>query len=206
MDQTPKRSNYNSPLRLRQKEQTRELILEAVAQVMRGAGLGAVTISEVAKVAEVTERTVYRHFSTREELLRAFWKWQLIRSGGDRVTTPESADALYDTIKRLFRRLDADEGIIRAIVMAPEGGEMRRDTNQQRLATMIEFLKPLVPTMSARDRHQMAAGIISVCSILSWMFMRDNCGYDGKRAGEAAAFAVQLMIEGARARETVAPR
>jgi AcrR family transcriptional regulator len=191
---------YNSPLRARQKEQTHDLILSAVAIILGGADLNAVTIGEVARVAEVTERTVYRHFTTRDDLLRAFWKWQLEKSGGATVTEPRTFDELMSNIKRLYASLDADEGVIRAVLSSPEGREMRTIANRTRLEHMLRFVADYVPELPERERHSMASGIISVCSVLSWLFMRDNCGYDGKRAGEAAAFAVQLILEGGRAR------
>ena len=193
-------SGYNSPLRARQKEQTRDLILSAVANILHRAELGEVTIGEVARVAEVTERTVYRHFSTREDLLRAFWRWQLDQSAGNWVPDPKNVEALLEDIRRLFSRLDDDEGVIRAVLSAAEGREIRKQANKLRLTKMLEFLEPLVPGLPERERHSMASGIIAVCSVHSWLFMRDNCGYDGKRAGEAAAYAVQLIIEGGQRR------
>jgi len=58
MNKEPTRSGYNSPLRARQKEQTGVLILSAVAAILRSSVLSAVTTAEVARVAEITERTV----------------------------------------------------------------------------------------------------------------------------------------------------
>ena len=194
------RAGYRSPLRERQKEQTRDLILETVAGILAKADLGAVSVAEVARVAGVTKRTVFRHFSTREELLKAFWTWQLQRSGGQHVIAPRNVEALLETIRRLFDSLDRDEGVIRAVLSAPEGREMRKATNQARFRIMDGFLAPLVPGLADRERADMAAGIVSVCSVLSWLFMRDNCGFDGKRAGEAASLAVALMIEGGQRR------
>lgn len=193
------RGPYHSPLRTRQKEQTGDLILGAVADILRATDLSAVTIAHVAQVAGVTERTVYRHFSTREDLLRAFWKWQLERTGGQRVIAPESMDELLGNIRRLFSSLDAEEGVVRALVGTIEGRDVRRAVNQRRLEHMLAFTEPFVVGMSEHDQHSLAAGIISVCSVLSWLFMRDNCDYDGARAGESAAFAVRMMIEGAQA-------
>src|SRR5271163_4271009 len=117
-------SNYNSPLRARQKQQTHDLILSAVATILRIADLAAVTFGEVARVSEVTERTIYRHFASREDLLRAFWKWQLEKSGGLNVIAPATIDELMSNIKRLFASLDEDEGVIRAVLSSAEGREM----------------------------------------------------------------------------------
>jgi AcrR family transcriptional regulator len=191
---------YNSPLRAQQKEQTRELILAAVAAILSKQATDAVTISEVAKVAGVTMRTVFRHFATREELLSAFWRWQLEQTGGQTILGPKSVEGLLDRIREFFEGLDADENLIRAVISSPEGREIRKQANQVRLEKMLDFVKSIVPELPKRERHNMASGIISVSSVLSWLFMRDNCGYDGKRAGEAAAQTVQYIIEAGQAR------
>jgi AcrR family transcriptional regulator len=191
------RAGYTSKLRARQKEQTSHLILAAVGCILDRAALSAVTIAEVAQVAEMTERTIYRHFSTREELLRAFWRWQLEEAGGERVTDPQTVPALLETVKRLFASLDANEGVIRAMLSSPEGRDIRLQTDRARHDHMLAFLEALAPALPEQERHSLASGIVVVCSVMSWMFMRDHCGYDGPRAGDAAAYAVQLMIEAA---------
>jgi AcrR family transcriptional regulator len=183
-----------------QKERTGHLILAAVATILNRADLAAVTIAEVAQVAEVTDRTVYRHFSTREELLRAFWSWQLQQAAGERVTTPQTLPALLETVQRLFASLDSSEGVIRAMLASPEGRDIRLQTNRARHDHMLAFVEALLPELPAHERHSLASGIVVVSSVMSWMFMRDHCGYDGVRAGEAAAYAVQSMIEAAQRR------
>lgn len=196
----PARAGYTSKLRDRQKAETRTLILASVATILNRDGLAAVTIAEVAQTAEVTERTVYRHFSTREELLKAFWRWQLEQAGGERVTDPESLEALLLTVRRLFASLDANEGVVRAMLASSEGRDLRLQTNRARYAHMLAFVSTLLPDLPEAERHSLAAGIVVVCSVMSWMFMRDHCGFDGARAGDASAYAVRLMIEAARRR------
>lgn len=198
MNKPPTSSAYNSPLRTRQKEQTHALILSAVATILRSYDLRSVTTAEVARVAEVTERTVYRHFPTRDDLLKSFWAWQLEKSGGATVIDPGTPDELMANIKRLFTSLDADEGVIRAVLSSAEGRDLRKIANKARHEHMLHFVTRLNPDLPERDRHSIASGIVSVCSVPSWLFMRDNCGYDGKRAGEAAAVAVRLILEGAK--------
>jgi len=193
-------ANYNSPLRAHQKEQTREMILAAVGTILSAEKTDAVTFAEVARVAGITMRTIFRHFPTREELLSAFWKWQLEQTGGQSILGPASIESLLEKIKEFFQSLDADENLIRAVISSPEGREIRKEANRIRLEKMLEFVKTIVPELSKRERHSMASGIISVSSVLSWLFMRDNCGYDGKRAGEAAALTVQMIIEAGQAR------
>ena len=176
------------------------MILAAVGTILSAGNTDAVTFAEVARVAGITMRTIFRHFPTREELLSAFWKWQLEQTGGQTILEPTSIESLLEKIKEFFASLDSEENLIRAVISSPEGRDIRKEANRIRLEKMLEFVKKIVPELSKRDRHNMASGIISVSSVLSWLFMRDNCGYDGKRAGEAAAFTVQLIIEAGQAK------
>src|ERR1700754_1140849 len=59
----------------RQREETREQILRAVARQLEAGEMEDLSFAEVAKEAGVGERTVYRHFPTKEALLGAFWSW-----------------------------------------------------------------------------------------------------------------------------------
>ena len=60
---------YSSPLRERQAQQTRELILDAVTELLENHRIDEVTTREIAQSAKVSERTVYRHFPDRDALL-----------------------------------------------------------------------------------------------------------------------------------------
>src|ERR1700742_4840084 len=62
-------------LRDRQREETREQILRAVGHQLEQGPLEDLSFAEIAKDAKVGERTVYRHFPTKEALLGAFWAW-----------------------------------------------------------------------------------------------------------------------------------
>jgi glycosyltransferase involved in cell wall biosynthesis len=62
-------------LRDRQKAATREQILRAVARQMEAGRLEELSFADIAAEAGLGERTVYRHFPTKEALLGAFWAW-----------------------------------------------------------------------------------------------------------------------------------
>jgi len=62
-------------LRDRQREETRAQILRAVGRQLEHRSLEDLSFAEIARDADVGERTVYRHFHTKEALLGAFWAW-----------------------------------------------------------------------------------------------------------------------------------
>ena len=62
-------------LRDRQREETRSQILRAVGRQLESRSLEDLSFAEIARDAGVGERTVYRHFPTKEALLGAFWAW-----------------------------------------------------------------------------------------------------------------------------------
>jgi glycosyltransferase involved in cell wall biosynthesis len=70
---TPSDSTPNA--RDRQRAETREQILRAVARQLENGQMDDLSFAEVAKDAGLGERTVYRYFPTKEALLGAFWAW-----------------------------------------------------------------------------------------------------------------------------------
>src|SRR5262249_62319829 len=66
-----------SPITLRDQhsELTRDLIFQALTRLVLDEGVHDVSIQQVADVAGVSHRTVYRYFSSREELLDGLAEW-----------------------------------------------------------------------------------------------------------------------------------
>src|SRR5689334_21346326 len=75
-DKTPEgKRQYHSPLREKQAAQTRELILEQAMKVLAASSGDEILLAEVARQAGISERTLYRYFATREELLEGLSQW-----------------------------------------------------------------------------------------------------------------------------------
>jgi AcrR family transcriptional regulator len=65
-------------LRERKKRQTREAIAAAAMALFRERGFDAVTISDIARAADVSEKTIFNYFPAKEDLV--------FRAGGERRT------------------------------------------------------------------------------------------------------------------------
>src|ERR1044072_4226887 len=134
----PAKPRYHSPLRSRQKEQTRDLILDAVDAILRGAPVSEVTIAAVARQADITERTIYRHFPTREDLLDAVWRRALHAVTGGQDQQAETLEEILDLPRGAYERFEAGAGIVRALLPAPEGVEASKQPAEVRLEMLRE--------------------------------------------------------------------
>src|SRR3954449_2901973 len=98
---------YISPLRERQTSQTRAAILEALGAELGAGGIEDFSVARLARRAGVSERTVYRHFPTREALLDGLSEWynERVADFPDRV----AAEAIPQTIAQVFADFDEHE-------------------------------------------------------------------------------------------------
>src|SRR5215207_6546330 len=59
-------------LRERKKQQTRDLIATTARELFSERGFDAVTVAEIARAADVAEKTVFNYFPTKEDLV--YWR------------------------------------------------------------------------------------------------------------------------------------
>ena len=65
-------------LRERKKQQTRDLIAETARSLFTERGFDAVTVDEVAREADVSRKTVFNYFPTKEDLV--YWRLETFES------------------------------------------------------------------------------------------------------------------------------
>ena len=185
---------YESPLRAEQLEQTRRRILQAMADVLADETVDEVTVPTVAMRAQVSVRTVYRHFPTKEALFDAFGEWAEEHLRLVLHSYPETLEGVREMAPALYRMYDERAPLIRAL-LSKRGQDVRARTRRRRLKTFEKAMQEVTGELEPAERRQALAVVYLLVSAPAWQAMRDQWGLDGAEAGRAAAWAVRVLTD-----------
>ncbi len=184
---------YNSPLREEKARETREAILTALFELMETTGVADdVSMEAIAQQAGVQRRTIFRHFANKDEMLAAFWPWLNARIGTS--ATPRTLNEIVDGPRQAFPRFDLHEPVIRASLHSKAGREMRLGTVSGRRAHFAQALAPAVASLSASETWKVEALAHLLFSASAWEVLKDYGGLSGAQAGEAASWALEVIL------------
>lgn len=184
---------YDSPLRRRQQAETRDAILAATAAIVEAEGLDALSYSAIAVRAGVQERTVFRHFPTRGELLEAFWQWVNGQAG---ITGfPASEEELLRLPPEVYDRFDRQAGMMSALVFSEAGRKFRLRVNDERQEAYRRILSTHTQGLDDATATRIRAVIQLLYSATAWATMRDHWHLDGRAAGETVAWAIGCLLD-----------
>lgn len=169
----------------------------ALAKLLR-AGEADVTFETLARESGVPQRTLYRHFESKEALFGAFWPW--MNATIEVPDRPQDAEALVAHIPALFAAFDRDEELVRAMLHHPHGRAARLAAAAARRTKFAEALREVTGGMSPEATRRLLAAVTALCSASGWETMKDNWGLSGPAAAEAAQWAVHALINEARGR------
>ncbi len=186
---------YDSPLRTDQQQGTRQRILEAVVAELEEKLPEELSFPSIAERARVAERTVYRHFPTREDLMDAFWTWWIAGPFGVPTDEAMTPDEVPDFIARIYAAFDRHEQVSRALVFSPSGREIRNRSRGGRLKMIETTFASMTRRLSDDDRKVALAVIQMLYSITTWQTLRDLRKLSGPEAQRAAQWAARVLID-----------
>ena len=189
---TDMKSPQPTSIRQQYKEQTRIRILDAAIELIEEAGEAPLTIAAVANRAGVTDRTVYRHFETRDALVRATWSHmqQRVASRG----FPRTANEMIQSPPQLFPRFDRARGLVRASLYSRAGLDMRMSSNAERQEATLSSVTDAFPIADRSWLMRRAAIAQLINSAYAWEVMGQYWGLDGDEAGKAASEALAVLL------------
>jgi AcrR family transcriptional regulator len=180
------------PLRDARSAVVRDRVLAGVADVL--AAGDDLTFARVAEAADVPERTVYRHFPTRQALLSAVVDWVNQRVGEQRPTTADEAGEL---VRRAFPVFDEVAPLVRELLAAHDGLPARLADNDRRQRAALDLIRHHAPAADPSTARRLAAVVQLLTSAAAWQTMRDYWGFDGPEAAEASALAIDHLLTSA---------
>src|SRR5919112_5461264 len=90
-------------LRERKKQQTRELIAETARRLFSERGFERVSVAEIAREADVSEKTVFNYFPTKEDLV--YWRLETFEEELlETIRSRTVGEAGLDAFGRFVRR------------------------------------------------------------------------------------------------------
>lgn len=158
------------PLRRDQANAVRERILAAALRVMEEGQ--EPHMRTVAIEAEISERTIYRYFASRDDLEAA------IQPEIQSRVSAEMADditGLEDYAKRLFTAFETNERLARSLATAR--WVPTKKTRPANLRALRKLLDEAFPSASKADRESAAAALRVPLSAAGWAYLKD-CGFD----------------------------
>jgi AcrR family transcriptional regulator len=184
---------YRSELRRRQVEETRAAILDATVRVM-ARGLASTSIPAVAREADVSVPTVYRHFRTKRDLFAALYPHMVYRGRMLQLPLPESLDGFGPGLRKQFASLDAIGDTERAAMASPTGEEARRANMPRRIARTRELADVIVPKGSTIDRERLTRLLVVLTGQAAFRTWRDDLGCTPDEAADDVEWAVRTLI------------
>jgi AcrR family transcriptional regulator len=176
----------------RHTEQTRLWLVEAACDLLESEPEAALVNAAIAQRAGVSERTVYRHFPTRETLLDA-----VATEAGRRLAMPAVPDSLAGLLQypqALFAAFEAQPALTRAALKPEVFARMRDGQAAQRWTELQGLLAHSCPDAPEIERRQAAANIRYLLSATTWRYYRDNFGFDAEETVRCVEAGLRQML------------
>lgn len=194
---------YKSPLREEQMEQTREKILETLAEILADEKVGEVSVALVAERARISVRTAYRYFPTKDALFDEFNVW--IRKQFGSPPLPTSVDELPEMAGQLFDYFQRNEQLMRASRSLP-ARELRKRRKAEQVQAVVNVTAAFAPNLDAETVKLRAAVIHLLFGSEIWLNLRDHWGLTQQQMKDAVHWGLrtlqaQLAEDNAKARK-----
>jgi AcrR family transcriptional regulator len=171
----------------------RDRAMEGIADLLaQGEDL---TFAKVAEAAGVPERTLYRHFATKEVLLAAVYDWANRRIGFDGNPPTDGAGSI-ELVRRVFPGFDDLAPVVRELLLSPEGHAARLANAEERREASLAVVREAAPALDGASARRVAAVVQLLMSAATWQTLRDYWEMDGTEAAEASALAIELLLDG----------
>ena len=183
--------------RTSKKAEARARILDAFIGLLTE-GADDLSHDAVAARAEVGRRTVYRYFPDRAALMDG----ALLRVrelAGPKVTYPDTAQDLLETLEPVFTGFDAHADLFTLLRTTPQGRQLRLAQKRQRANHYARALADAVKDLPPGDR-KLATALLQMLHTTPWLEMHDTWALDGQQIARVTRWALRALLADLKAR------
>ena len=189
--------------RQQQSANTRDHIVAAAKNLLLDAPTEPFSHERVAQAAGVGARTVYRHFPTRADLMQALW--EMVRDE-TRTRFPRSETEVVAFARTQFNEFNEREALVRASNAFPAAGELRAQGSLEGRPAFRRSLAEITKNLSEWEQRRLVAVCLAIYSAPFWLLLRDRGELTGEEPGDAAAWALSVLLKAAKTRTRPKPR
>jgi AcrR family transcriptional regulator len=187
-------SHDMSSLTVLHTDRTERLILECALAVLQDDSFNGLTVRAVAKRGGMSERTIFRYFATREELLDAVARefTRLLNMPGP----PQTLEELLAMPRRLYSGFEPHAKLIAAVFHTEIFPRMKAGAAQQRWVAIGRLFDREFKKASPQARRIAAANIRYFLSGATWHYYRFVFRFSLEETIACAETAIRQTLKG----------
>jgi AcrR family transcriptional regulator len=178
----------------RHSDLTQQLILASAIDLLEHSSVGELTVRDVAQRANISSRTIFRYFATRDEFLDAIAA-EVIRNL-NLPPHPGTIQELLNLPDALYRAFESNTSLIKAALHSELFDRIRSSPAQQRWIAVGKLLDRHAATAAPRERKLAAANIRFFLSATAWHYYRFYFGFSLPDTIAAADAAIRQTLNG----------
>lgn len=183
---------YRSALRHEQAQATRQRIVDALIAQAAEVGRTDFAIAEVAARAGVAERTVYRHFPTREAMLDAI---NQEADAGARAIEVRDPESMVEHLHALFAWFEDNPQLIEATHVTGVGREVRARGRRARGERTRQIIEVMLADLDEAARLRAFAAFRTMFGSATWRTMRHELGLTAEQTRDAVDWVLRLVLD-----------
>lgn len=187
-------STPRTSLASRHADLTQRLILDAAVDLLETTSVTELSVRAVARRADISERTVFRYFATREDLLDGVAAQVARRTQAP--PNPKTVAELLDYPEAIFARYEETSALTLAAMHSELFHRIRTNDAERRGATIRALVDRAAAERPERERRLAAANIHYHVVASTWRYYRFYFGFSLEDAVASARMAIRQTLIG----------
>ncbi len=180
-------------LNIKKAEFTKKLLLDAACELAQTLEISDLSFKVVSKKADISQRTMFRYFSTREEFLNEL----TVRLYSD-LNLPEFPSSISELLvytKSLYEKLEEQPRKVLLLLSADLLPKILETSAKTKHELLKKLLSKHFHNSSKSDIEKTAANFRYLMSASSWRYYRFSFGFDLPTSIECASMVIEQGLE-----------